>query len=265
MVKQLSRLFFTLCFILPLVASAQSAAVLNGKIFNIKNQALPGVSVNIKGITAGTSSNIDGNFSLKLSPGKYTLQFSTIGYQKKEMADVTISAERNEELFVVLDDSATKLQSVVVTSSSQRRESVNALIQYQKNTNTVAAVVSAEAIRRSPDRTTGEVLKRTPGTSLQEGRFIIVRGLADRYNQAMLNGILLSTTEPDRKSFSFDLIPSNMIDNIVINKAFVPELPGEWAGGLIQVNTKDIPSKGFFSVQIGSGFNTQTHGKDFYS
>jgi outer membrane receptor protein involved in Fe transport len=81
----------------------------------------------------------------------------------------------------------------------------------------------------------------------------------------MLNGILLSTTEPDRKSFSFDLIPSNMIDNIVINKAFVPELPGEWAGGLIQVNTKDIPSKGFFNIQIGTGFNTQTHGKDFYT
>ncbi|HAI83454.1 MAG TPA: hypothetical protein DCL43_07290, partial [Chitinophagaceae bacterium] len=69
----------------------------------------------------------------------------------------------------------------------------------QKNTNTVAAVVSAEAIRRSPDRNTGEVLKRTPGASIQEGRFLIVRGLADRYNQAMLNGVLLGSTEPDRK------------------------------------------------------------------
>ena len=88
--------------------------------------------------------------------------------------------------------------------------------------------VHAESIRRSPDKNTGEVLKRVPGTSVQEGKYLVVRGLADRYNQAMLNGILLSSTEPDRKTFSFDIIPSSMIDNIVINKAFIPELPGEW-------------------------------------
>ena len=79
----------------------------------------------------------------------------------------------------------------------------------------------------------------------------------------MLNGILLTSTEPDRKTFSFDIFPAAMIDNIIINKAFVPELPGEWAGGLVQVNTKDIPCS-FFNIQIGTGFNSQTIGKDFY-
>lgn len=79
----------------------------------------------------------------------------------------------------------------------------------------------------------------------------------------MLNGILLTSTEPDRKTFSFDLFPSQIIDNIIINKAFVPELPGEWAGGLIQVNTKDIPTKNFFNVQLGSSINSLTTGKDF--
>jgi hypothetical protein len=108
-------------------------------------------------------------------------------------------------------------------------------------------------------------LKRVPGTSIQEGKYLVVRGLADRYNQAMLNGILLSSTEPDRKTFSFDILPSSMIDNIIINKSFIPELPGEWAGGLIQVNTKDVPAKDFLNLQIGTGFNTQTIGKDFYT
>jgi len=153
---------------------------------------------------------------------------------------------------------------IITTRTTQRKESVNSLLQFQKNTNTVASVISAESIRRSPDRNTGEVLKRTPGASIQEGKFIVIRGLADRYNQAMLNGILLSSTEPDRKTFSFDLIPAPMIDNIVINKAFVPEYPGEWAGGLIQVNTKDIPTRGFFNIQAGTGFNSQTAGKTFY-
>ena len=91
-------------------------------------------------------------------------------------------------------------------------------ITFQKNTNTVASVISAESIRRSPDKNTGEVLKRTPGASLVDGKFLVIRGLADRYNQAMLNGILLTSTEPDRKTFSFDIIPSPMIDNIIINK-----------------------------------------------
>ena len=120
-------------------------------------------------------------------------------------------------------------------TATAKGETVNALIAFQKNTNTVASVISGEAIKRSPDKNTGEVLKRTPGASIQEGKFLIVRGLAERYNLALLNGVPLGSTEPDRKAFSFDLIPANMIDNIVINKAFVPELPGEWAGGLIQV------------------------------
>ena len=80
----------------------------------------------------------------------------------------------------------------------------------------------------------------------------------------MLNGILLSSTEPDRKTFSFDIFPSSIIDNIVINKTFIPELPGEWAGGIVQVNTKDVPAKNFLTVQVGTGFNTATIGKDFY-
>ena len=81
----------------------------------------------------------------------------------------------------------------------------------------------------------------------------------------MLNGILLGTTEPDRKTFSFDIFPAGMIDNIIINKAFVPEIPGEWAGGLVQVNTKDVPAKNYLNIVVGTGFNTQTIGKDFYT
>ena len=159
------------------------------------------------------------------------------------------------------------LGTVTVTAnrSSLRKESVNSLIQFQKNTNTVASVISAEAIRRSPDRNTGEVLKRIPGASVQDGRYLIVRGLSDRYNFAMLNGIPLSSTEPDRKTFSFDIFPAPLVDNIIINKAFVPELPGEWAGGLVQVNTKDIPTNEFLTITVGTGFNAQTTGNDFYT
>jgi hypothetical protein len=252
---------FTLC---SLVSFTQTQK-LSGKVLNEKNDPLAGVTISATG-AGGTTSDVDGNFSLNLSAGKkYELSFSAISYAAKTITDVEVFAEKTNELNIILVVAAKDLSGVTVTSrSSIRKESVNSLIQYQKNTNTVASVISAEAIRRSPDRNTGEVLKRVPGTSIQEGKYLVVRGLADRYNQAMLNGILLSSTEPDRKTFSFDLFPAPMIDNIIINKAFVPELPGEWAGGLVQVQTKEIPSSDFLNIQIGTGFNSETIGQDFY-
>lgn len=263
------RPIFTLLIIIA--ASAFSAKAqslkLTGKITNAKNEPLAGVSVKITGASGGTSSNNEGRFTLTLTSGKkYELEFSAIGYESKKISEVEVTATGANELDVVLEIKAKTGDNVVLnsTTTTARKETVNSVITFQKNTNTVASVISAEQIRRSPDRNTGEVLKRTPGASIQEGKFIIIRGLADRYNQAMLNGILLTSTEPDRKTFSFDLIPAAMIDNIIINKAFVPEYPGEWAGGLIQVNTKDIPNKNFLNVQVGTGFNSQTIGKDFY-
>lgn len=263
------RIAHTLGFLLLVVsfsANAQSIK-LTGKITNNKNEALSGVTVKIQGTNAGAMSDVEGRFNLALVPGKkYTIDFSAIGYEPKTITEVEVKEGQVNELDITLDIKSKTQENVTVTArtSTARRETVNSMLSFQRNTNTVASVVAAEAIRRSPDRNTGEVLKRTPGASLQEGKFIVIRGLADRYNQAMINGILLTSTEPDRKTFSFDLIPSNVIDNLVINKAFVPEYPGEWAGGLIQVNTKDIPSKDFLQIQVGTGVNSQALGRDFF-
>lgn len=249
------------------IANAQRAKV-SGKVTNNKNESLIAVTVSLKSDkTQATKSDVEGRYSFNIDVNKeYTLVFNYVGYKEKS---VTIKATAvGEELTsdIVLDESGKKLTDVVVTASrgTNKGATDNALISYQRNTNTVSSVISAESIRRSPDRNTAEILKRTPGASIQEGKYIIVRGLADRYNQAMLNGILLTSTEPDRKTFSFDLFPSQIIDNIIINKAFVPELPGEWAGGLIQVNTKDVPTKNFFNIQLGTSANSLITGKDFF-
>lgn len=263
----MKKIVALLSLILIVSTAIAQKAKISGKITNTRNESLAGVTV--KAGNATTQSNVDGQFTISVDAGKnVTITFSYVGYQVKTISDLNVKANTEEIISVLLEDNSKKLDEVVVKSSNKsgaKGETVNALIAFQKNTNTVASVISAEAIRRSPDRNTGEVLKRTPGASIQDGKFLIVRGLADRYNAAMLNGVLLSSTEPDRKAFSFDLIPANMIDNIIINKAFVPELPGEWAGGLVQVNTRDIPSKNFFNVQLGTGVNTQAHFKDYYA
>lgn len=248
-----------------LTLTAQKGKI-EGKITDAKTgNPVSGISVIIKETGKGVATDLEGRYILNAEPGKkYTLQLSSTGYETKEISDVETGPDGIAHIDIALEPKSKTQDEVVVRASSAKKETVNALISFQKNTNTVASVISAESIRRSPDKNTGEVLKRTPGASLIDGKFLVIRGLADRYNQAMLNGILLTSTEPDRKTFSFDIIPAPMIDNIIINKAFVPELPGEWAGGLIQVNTKDIPAKNFLNIQIGTGFNSQTIGKDFY-
>ncbi len=261
------RFLITIILLMSGLPGYVQSLSLTGKITNNKNEALSGVSIKIKSSNTGTISDVEGRFTLNLVVGlKYTLTLTAVGYDTKTIDEVEVKPSQFNELNVVMEVKEKVGEGVTITSkgSTARKESVNALITFQRNTNTVASVIAAETIRRSPDRNTGEVLKRTPGASVQEGKFIVIRGLADRYNQAMLNGILLTSTEPDRKTFSFDLIPANMIDNLVINKAFVPEYPGEWAGGLIQVNTKDIPSSNSFNIQVGTGFNSQTIGHRFY-
>lgn len=235
-----------------------------GKVSDEKTgETIIGAVVVVKGTANGTTTDYDGNFSIPVAAGTYTLEIKYLGYQTKEIADINVADGKDVTVAVVISQAkSTELKEVVI-QSTMKKENINAMIVYQKNTNTVAQVVSAEAIRKSPDRNTGEVLKRVSSASIQEGKYLVVRGLADRYNQATLNGTLLSSTEPDRKTFAFDLFPAGMIDNIVINKAATPDLPGEFAGGLIQVNTKDIPSKNFFSINVGSGANMQTVGQDF--
>ncbi|MDP1764367.1 MAG: TonB-dependent receptor [Sediminibacterium sp.] len=256
--------------VISLSVFAQNAKIA-GKVSNTRNEGLAGVTIKISGgLTGMIKTDVGGHFSFNAESGKkYSIILSYIGYQEKTIDDIQLTTEGEEEILnVILEESNQLLEGVTVkatTRGSAKGETINALIAYQKNTSAVAQVISGEAIKRSPDKNTGEALKRVPGTSVQEGKYLVVRGLADRYNQAMLNGVLLSSTEPDRKTFSFDVFPAPMIDNIIINKAFVPELPGEWAGGLIQVNTKDVPSSNFLSIQLGTGFNTQTAGSDFYT
>jgi TonB-dependent receptor len=257
----------TILLVLLTITSLAQKGKIEGKVTDSKTaNKLSGISISVDGTKTTVASNTDGYFVITVEAGKkHTLKLTSVGYAPKEVTDVEVAENQVLNLDLQMETASKTETNIVVKSSSAKRETISSLIAYQKNTPVVAQVISAEAIRRSPDKNTGEVLKRVPGTSVQDGKYLVVRGLADRYNQAMLNGILLSSTEPDRKTFSFDIIPSAMIDNIVVNKAFIPELPGEWAGGLIQVNTKDVPAKNFLSVQIGTGFNTQTIGNDFYT
>lgn len=225
--------------------------------------AVIGATVAIKGSSTGAATDVDGNFSISVPAGEYIVEIKYIGYQQKNIEGVVVKPGQTTNVNAVLEESTSTQMSEVVITSRLERETVNALYIQQRNNVSLSSGISADIIQRSPDKNTGEVLKRVSGASIQDGKYVVIRGLNDRYNMAMLNNALMPSTEPDRKAFSFDIVPSNVIDNIIINKTATPDMPGDFAGGVVKVLTKDVPEKDFLNIGIGAGYNSQTTFKDF--
>lgn len=244
----------------------QAQVRLTGKVTNTKNETLAGVSVKVPGSNTGTATDVEGRYSLTLATGqKHSLEFSAVGYSTKLVSDVQVGDNMDNELNVVLEIAAKAMEGVTVKATSRRQENTASLLSFQKNNTAMSSGVAADFIRRTPDKNTGEVLRRVSGASIQDNKYVIVRGLSDRYNQALINNAPMPSSEPDKKAFSFDIIPSVMIDNIIINKTATPDLPGEFAGGLVQLNTKDIPTRNLINVGISVGYNSQSTFRDFTS
>ena len=259
------RLMFTVILVTFFTVSQAQTVKLTGKVLNSKNEVLPGATVIVDGAARQTQADIEGKFYLQLEIGKkYTISVSNTGYETKSIPEVEIGTNQENYIEIVLTDKSS-LENVVIKTTSRRQENTSALLSFQKNNTALSSGLAADFIRRTPDKNTGEVLKRVSGTSIQDGKFVVVRGLSDRYNSALINNAQLPSTEPDKKAFSFDVIPSSLVDNIIINKTATPDLPGEFAGGLIQINTKDVPTRDLLSVSVGFGFNTQSTFKDFTS
>ncbi|MBA3662831.1 MAG: carboxypeptidase-like regulatory domain-containing protein [Bacteroidetes bacterium] len=237
---------------------------ISGTILDSKTgETLPGATVLIEGTHKGAQADFDGKFSINnVSEGKVNILVSYISYTTKKITDVTVKSNDVTEINVKLDASSSQDLSEVEVVVTLNKENNTALVLQQKNNSSVSDGISAETIRRSPDRNTSDVLKRVSGVTIQDDKFVIVRGLNERYNASYLNGAPLPSTEPDRKAFAFNLFPANMLDNIVVNKTATPDMPSEFAGGIVQVNTKSIPEKNFLSFTIGGGYNTITTGKE---
>jgi len=144
----------------------------------------------------------------------------------------------------------------VRVTATVRKETVTGVIQSMRLSPVVMDGISQETIKRSPDRNLGETLKRVGGTTIQNDRFVTVRGLSDRYNTVMINGAMFTSTEPDRRAFSFDIIPTNVVDNMTISKTFCANLPGDFAGGAIQINTKSDFTDKTNNITLGFSYGS---------
>lgn len=268
MIKKLNFLLPLLLLILNSTnLLAQLPGKLTGKISDERNgEALIGATVLIDNTTKGAAANIDGIYTLNnLAPGKYIINVKYMGYASKQISDVEIKAGALTTLNILLNTAEGKTLNTVVIKGSYKQETANALYAQQKNSAGISDGISSEIIKRSPDKSTSDVLRRVSGATVQDNKFVVVRGLSDRYNNAALDGTALPSTEPNRKAFSFDIVPSNLVDNLVISKTATPNLPGDFAGGAIQIFTKDIPDNNFLTVSAGYSYNTNTTFKNFKS
>lgn len=222
--------------------------------------ALASATVRIGDQSVATDAS--GAYSFVLPDGMYTLQVSSVGYQSKKLPEVIVRADNNLLINITLQSTSGKLQEVIVTSAVSR-ENVASLYSRQKNAPGITDGISAEQIARTPDKNIGESLKRISGLSTVDNKYVVVRGLGERYNGAILNGQLMPSTELNRKQFSFDIIPSNLVENVTVYKTLTPDLSAEFGGGLVAVNTQAIPAENFLTVSAGTSYNNKTTGKEF--
>lgn len=224
---------------------------------------LIGVVVNIKNTTIAAVSDADGKYELTgLKDGKYELIFSFISY-KKETKTVVLEGGKSVELNVDLQVEGSKELKTVNVTGTRVTRTENAVLMEIKKSSSIVSGISAAQIGKTMDRNAADAVKRIPGVTIQDDRFIVVRGLSDRYNTVWLNDAGTPSSETDKKSFSFDIIPAGLIDRILIAKTPSPELPGDFAGGMIKIYTTSLPDKNELSVGVQTNYRQGSTGTAF--
>ncbi|MEV4884585.1 TonB-dependent receptor [Chitinophaga ginsengisegetis] len=232
------------------VADAETGQPIAGATFRVGNK--------------GTQTAVNGAFSIVMEKGRYTAIISHVGYVTKEISDIVVKDNETFTLDIMLKKDKGQLKGIVVRTAAGK-ENANALLLRQKNAAEISNGISAEQIARTPDKNIGESLKRISGVSIADNRFVLIRGIGERYNAAMLDGVALPSTEAQNRNFSFDLIPAGLVDNVVVSKTVTPDMNVNFGGGAVQINTRDIPNENLTSITAGVSYNDQSTGKDFLS
>lgn len=243
---------------LAVMAMAQ-AAVIKGKVVDRQTQE-PLIGATVQLDDMGTTTDMDGVFVLSgLRRAKYTIVIRYVSYKTLTLNDVAaVDNPQSEPLLIAMEYDDQELAEVRVTGMA-RKNTEAAVIAFAKESELVISNISAQEIRKTQDNNASEVIRRVPGVSLIDDKFVMVRGLSQRYNNVWINGGAVPSSEADSRAFSFDIIPSSQIDNLVIVKSPSPEYPADFSGGFIQVNTKDIPSENSFALTVGGNWNDKTH------
>lgn len=247
---------FSLLFF-PIAGFSQSVQITGKVVDKLTGEELIGVSVSIEGTTNASSTNLEGKYSLKVQPGIYNLLCSYISYQKVVIKNINAKQGIPLNFDFALEQEKVDLKEVVI-EARQVKNTDASLISMQKKSYAVQDGVSSQQLSRSGVNNAAEGMKQMTGASVEDGKFMVMRGLGDRYSIAQINGLPMPSSDPYRNASSLDLIPAGFIDNIVTIKTFTPDQPGNFAGGNVNISTKSFPDKFYVSLSTTQSYNTQS-------
>lgn len=254
----MKHLLTLLTLVFTSVLSAQSTASIAGKLIDkeYNNEPLAFGNVLIKGTTIGTTSDMDGVYHFdNLDEGRYTLVYSFVGYETKEL-EVVLEAGKEVNVDVEMFASSASLDEVVITTTT-RKESETALLLDQKNAIEIKQSIGSEELSRKGISDVASAVVKTTGVSKQEGsNTIYVRGLGDRYNSTSLNGLPITSNDPEKKNISLDLFSTDIVEFISIDKVYGPKISGDFAGGNVDITSINYKGKGMLEVNLGSTMGT---------
>ena len=256
-----SLILFSLTVLTPTQIFAQTGKI-SGTIMDGEfNEPMAFANVLIKNTTKGTTSDFDGKYNIDIEPGLYTVIFSYIGYQTIEISDVNVMGDDDVILDVTLNTNS--LENVIITTTV-RKNTESAVLDLQKKSITMLDGLSAQSIKSSGASNIASAVKNVPGVSIQGGKYVYVRGLGDRYTKSILNGVDIPGLDPDRNTVQMDIFPTSILDNIIVVKSAAAEYPADFTGGVIDVVTKDFPTKATYSISVGASYNPNMHFRDDY-
>ncbi len=246
---------------ISIVAQIQKGGI-TGKIYDkVSSEPLIGVTVLIQGTTTGAITDFDGNFVIEdIVPGNYELVCKYVGYADNLISGIEVEEGKKLDLFIELEEKALTLEEgneiVVVARKTTNNE--NALMAIRSKEVGLSDPMSAQRLKELNVGDAAQSLKYTPGGSVVDGKFVYMRGLGDRYTNTQLNGSNMPSNDPYRNSFQLDLIPAFMIENLNTQKNYSPDLPGNFSGGNININTKSYPDEFYAKVGFGVKYNDAT-------
>lgn len=235
----------------------QAAGSISGKVIDKNsNDVLIGASVSVQGTTLGATTDLEGEFIIRnVRPGTYSLRFSYVSYRNIVIENVKVESGKNQVVDCPMLPTSIQLQEVVI-QSDMIKASEGELLSIQRNSINLVDGMSSELIKKNNSSDGTDILKRMTGVTIADGKYAFIRGVSDRYNSTMLNGANLPGTDPEKKSVSYDLFPSALIENIITNKTASPDKRADFSGGLVQIKTIDFPSSLFYEFGAGSSYNS---------
>lgn len=247
-------------FLLNVFAAHAQKGFIRGVVQDdANNELLIGVTVAVAGTTTGAITDLDGKFSINLDPGTYTLQVSYISFQSQTIEGVVVKPGEATVLNNIRMKQATLEVAEVVVKAEMVRTNESAMMMMKQKSVAMIDGISSEKMQLTGDATAVEAAKRVTGVSVEGGKYVFVRGLGDRYSKTMLNGMDIPGLDPDRNSLQLDIFPSNLIQNITVSKNFTADMPADFTGGMMNIETKDFPDNRILSVSLGLGYNPFMH------